>query len=215
MMGYKHVIWDWNGTLIDDTRLCVEVLNRLLKRRGRGPISEIEYCENFVFPVIKFYEYLGLDTDENNYEQTSREFITNYEACWLEQCVLHKNASEVLQAISAQGISQSVLSAARQETLELGIAHYGIGSHFMGLVGTDNIHAEGKIGRGLYWIEQLPWSPEQVVLIGDTLHDLEVAEAIGSDCILLSHGHHTEQRLASTGKRVAHSLLELEALLES
>ncbi len=213
-MGYKHVIWDWNGTLVDDTWLCVEVLNALLNRRGRRPISEIEYREHFEFPVIKFYEYLGLDTDENNYEQTSREFITDYESRWLEQCALHQDACDVLQAITAKGLTQSVLSAARQETLELGIDHYGIASHFMGLVGTDNIHAEGKISRGLYWVEQLPWSPTQIVLIGDTLHDLEVAQAIGSDCILLAHGHHTAQRLASTGKRVAHSLRELEVLLE-
>ena len=213
-MGYKHVIWDWNGTLVDDTWLCVEVLNALLNRRGRRPISKIEYREHFEFPVIKFYEYLGLDTDENNYEQTSREFITDYESRWLEQCALHQDACDVLQAITAKGLTQSVLSAARQETLELGIDHYGIGSHFMGLVGTDNIHAEGKIRRGLYWVEQLPWSPKQIVLIGDTLHDLEVAQAIGSDCILLAHGHHTAQRLASTGKRVAHSLRELEVLLE-
>ena len=214
-MGYKHVIWDWNGTLVDDTWLCVEVLNALLNRRGRRPISEIEYREHFEFPVIKFYEYLGLDTDENNYEQTSREFITDYESRWLEQCALHQDTCDVLQAITAKGLTQSVLSAARQETLELGIDHYGIGSHFMGLVGTDNIHAEGKISRGLYWVEQLPWSPKQIVLIGDTLHDLEVAQAIGSDCILLAHGHHTAQRLNSTGQRVAHSLRELEVLLES
>ncbi|MEC7274301.1 MAG: HAD family hydrolase [Verrucomicrobiota bacterium] len=213
-MGYKHVIWDWNGTLVDDTWLCVDVLNELLKRRGRRPISEIEYREHFEFPVIKFYEYLGLETDENNYEQTSREFITDYESRWLEQCALHQDACDVLQAISAKGLTQSVLSAARQETLQLGIDHYGIGSHFMGLVGTDNIHAEGKISRGLYWVEQLPWSPKQIVLIGDTLHDLEVAQAIGSDCILLAHGHHTAQRLTSTGKRVVHSLRELEFLLE-
>ena len=81
-MGYKHVIWDWNGTLVDDTWLCVEVLNGLLSRRGRRPISEIEYREHFEFPVIKLYEYLGLDTDESNYEQTSREFITDYESRW-------------------------------------------------------------------------------------------------------------------------------------
>ena len=213
-MGYKHVIWDWNGTLVDDTWLCVEVLNALLNRRGRRPISEIEYREHFEFPVIKFYEYLGLNTDDNNYEQISREFITDYESRWLEQCALHQDTCDVLQAISAKGLTQSVLSAARQETLELGIDHYGIGSHFMGLVGTDNIHAEGKISRGLYWVEQLPWSPKQIVLIGDTLHDFEVAQAIGSDCILLAHGHHTAQRLASTGERVVHSLRELEVLLE-
>lgn len=215
MMKYKHIIWDWNGTLLDDTWLCVEVLNGLLKRRGRPPISELQYRENFEFPVIYYYKHLGLNTDKDSYERTSREFITNYESRWLDECVLQPKASEVLAAISAQGLTQSVLSAARQETLMAGINHYGIDSYFMGLVGTDNIHAEGKVERGMYWIKQLPWKQNEVVLIGDTLHDFEVAEVIGVDCILLAHGHHTGERLAPTGKRVVHSLTEVAALLES
>ena len=74
-MPYKHAIWDWNGTLLNDTWLCVEVLNGLLARRGRAPITTNDYRENFGFPVIKFYEYLGLDADADTFEQVSREFI--------------------------------------------------------------------------------------------------------------------------------------------
>ena len=61
-MRYKHIIWDWNGTLLDDTRLCVEVLNELLLRRGKSAITEDDYRQNFNFPVINFYKYLGFDT---------------------------------------------------------------------------------------------------------------------------------------------------------
>lgn len=97
--------------------------------------------------------------------------------------------------------------------MESGIQYYGLSEYFMGLVGTDNIYAEGKVARGKHWIDQLPWSPDEVVLVGDTLHDFEVAEAIGSECVLLAHGHHSPERLASTGKRVVHSLRELVDVL--
>lgn len=212
-MRYKHAIWDWNGTLLNDTWLCVEVLNGLLARRGRKPISESDYRENFGFPVIHFYEYLGLDMGADSFDQASREFIGDYEARWFEECALHPDANDVLTAISAQGLTQSVLSAARQEALDAGIAHYGIRPHFTRLIGTDNIYAEGKVACGQHWIGQLPWQPAEVVMIGDTLHDFEVAEAIGSDCILLAHGHQTPERLAATGKRVVHSLRELVEVL--
>lgn len=212
-MLYKHAIWDWNGTLLNDTWLCVEVLNGLLARRGRGPISEEDYRQNFGFPVIHFYDYLGFDTDVDSFDQVSREFIGDYEARWLTECALHPDAGKVLAAMTEGGLTHSVLSAAKQEALELGIGHYGIREHFTGLVGTDNIYAEGKVARGKHWIEQLPWSPEEVVMIGDTLHDFEVAEAIGTDCILLAHGHHTPERLAATGKRVVHSLADLVELM--
>lgn len=212
--AYKHAIWDWNGTLLDDTSLCVEVLNGLLTQRGREPISEEHYRQNFGFPVVHFYDYLGFDTDTDSFKSISREFIRNYEARWFDECALHAETNEVLSDLASLGMSHSVLSAAKQEALDSGIQHFGIGEHFVGLIGADNIYAEGKIAQGQRWIEQLHWQAEQVVLVGDTLHDFEVAEAIGCDCILLAHGHHTAERLAESGAPVVHSLRELLQLLQ-
>ncbi|MFQ3241099.1 MAG: phosphoglycolate phosphatase [Lentimonas sp.] len=211
---YKHAIWDWNGTLLNDTWLCVEVLNGLLARRGRAPISEEDYRENFGFPVVHFYDYLGFDTDVDSFDQISREFINDYEERWFEECQLHPEASDVLSELAGLGMTHSVLSAAKQEALNAGIQHFGIRDHFIGLVGTDNIYAEGKVAQGRHWIEQLHWSPEEVVLIGDTLHDFEVAQAIGTHCILMGHGHHTTERLAQTGAPVVQSLRALIQLLK-
>lgn len=213
MGNFKHIIWDWNGTLLNDTWLCVEVLNGLLEKRGRPPITNEDYRSNFGFPVIQFYNYLGFDTDVDSFERVSHEFISAYEARWLTECQLHPAAAEVLRAMGEKGRTHSVLSAAKQEALDLGIRHFGIDQHFIGLCGTDNIYAHGKIERGLAWIEQLDWEPAEVVLIGDTLHDFEVAEAMGTECILLAHGHHTPERLGATGKPLAHSLQELVALV--
>lgn len=210
---YKHVIWDWNGTLLNDTWLCVEVLNGLLARRGRAPISEENYRQNFGFPVLHFYEYLGFDTDVDSFDKISREFIGDYEERWFEECALHPETAEVLTDLAELGMTHSVLSAAKQDALDLGISHYGIRAHFTGLVGTDNIYAQGKVEQGRRWIEQLHWSPGEVVLVGDTLHDFEVAQEIGTHCILMAHGHHTPERLAQTGAPVVHSLRELVDLL--
>jgi phosphoglycolate phosphatase len=212
--AYKHVIWDWNGTLLNDTWLCVEVLNGLLAKRGRGPISEQDYRQNFGFPVVHFYDYLGFDTDTDSFKSISHEFISSYEARWFAECALHAETAEVLRDLATLGMSHSVLSAAKQEALDSGIQHFGIRDHFVGLVGADNIYADGKVAQGQRWIEQLHWNPEEVVLVGDTLHDFEVAEAIGTDCILLAHGHHTPERLAESGAPVVHSLRELLQLLQ-
>ncbi len=212
---YKHAIWDWNGTLLNDTTLCVDVLNQLLAKRGRAPLSEQDYRNNFGFPVVHFYDYLGLDTDKDSFDQVSREFIDDYQARYFEECELHLEAAEVLTDLAQRGMSHSVLSAAKQEALNEGIRHFGIRAHFVGLMGADNIYAEGKIAQGHHWIKQLHWQPEEIVLIGDTVHDFEVAEAIGTDCILMAHGHHTPERLAKTGAPMVDSLRELLQLLQS
>lgn len=213
MNAWKHIIWDWNGTLLNDTWLCVEVLNGLLQRRGREPITEEDYRENFGFPVIHFYDFLGFETDTDSFQRVSHEFIADYEARWLKECILHSDVAQVLTAMSSLGLTHSVLSAAKQEALEIGIGHYGIRGHFTGLCGTDNVYAQGKVERGREWISGLHWDPSEVVVVGDTLHDYEVAEAMGTECILLAHGHHTPERLESVGKPVAHSLKELVQLV--
>ena len=210
---YKHVIWDWNGTLLDDTWLCVEVLNDLLATRGKAAISADDYRMHFGFPVVHFYDYLGFDTDVDSFAAVSHEFINAYEARWLEECSLHPEAASVLHDLRALGVSHSVLSAAKQEALETGIRHYGIGTHFTELVGCDNIYARGKIEQGQQWLAQGDWSPAEIVLIGDTLHDYEVAETLGADCILIAHGHHCPTRLQATGAPVVESLAELRAHL--
>lgn len=211
---YKHIIWDWNGTLLNDIALCLQVLNRLLARRGRTSITQEDYRRNFGFPVIHFYEYLGLETDTSSFQQVSREFIEDYESCWFEECALHTEAANVLAQLKQQGISHSVLSAAKQEALSAGIHYFGIHMHFLGLTGADNIYAEGKIAKGRHWIQQLDWDPKEIVLIGDTVHDYEVAQAIGTDCILMAHGHHSYSRLKKTGSPVVHSLHALISMMK-
>ena len=44
-MRYKHIIWDWNGTLLNDRWLCVEGINQALIKRGLNPISEDQYSK--------------------------------------------------------------------------------------------------------------------------------------------------------------------------
>ena len=58
-MKYKHIIWDWNGTLVDDTWLCVEIINKLLKKRNLKLVTIDDYKEKFMFPVREYYIELG------------------------------------------------------------------------------------------------------------------------------------------------------------
>ena len=209
---YKHIMWDWNGTLLDDTWLCVEVLNGILTAEDKEPITIDDYRMHFGFPVIRYYEHLGFETDELSFAEVSRRFISAYEERWLE-CHLQPGADHWLKRLSDLGVSQSVLSAAKQEALEFGVNHFGLRRHFQALVGLDNIYAAGKIELGKRWIAQLDWEPSEILLVGDTLHDHEVAEAMGTDCVLFTHGHHPVERLNGCGVPVIHQFDELERYL--
>ena len=208
-MRYRHIIWDWNGTLLDDTWLCVEVLNQLLADASLRPVTVEQYRAHFGFPVIHFYEWLGFNFTRYSFDDVSRRFIAAYNARRYE-CRLQPGAREALARFHSAGLPQSVLSAYREDTLREVIAHYGLAHHFTHLSGLDNIHAHGKLDRGRAHLRtlELHETPHAVLLIGDTEHDHEVAAALGADCLLLHHGHMDAARLDGRGAPLAANLAE-------
>jgi len=113
---YKHIIWDWNGTLLDDAWLCVDVINGVLSRRNMSTISLRQYQELFNFPVIDYYVRLGFDFEKESFEIVGTEFIDNYEKR-RHEVNLQKGAKAVLKSVREADLTQSLLSASLQTTL--------------------------------------------------------------------------------------------------
>lgn len=208
---YKHIIWDWNGTLIDDAWLCVEIINEMLRRRNRPPITRKLYLARFGFPVSEFYERIEFDFSVEPYEAIAREYTGRYEQRCRE-CSLHENAINVLRCCLDSGQSQSVLSAYHQKRLEDMLDFFEIRSLFTTVLGRDDYHAHGKTELGIKLAADSGVSPERTVLIGDTIHDYEVARETGVDCILFAGGHYLKQRLKSCGVPVVNSLDQLMSM---
>ena len=202
---YRHVIWDWNGTLLDDVELCIDIMNGLLRRRGLPLLDRARYHAVFEFPVSAYYGRLGFDFSIDRFEQLSVEFIAAYDARRRE-CRLHPLAREVLAEIGRTGATQSVLSAYRGETLREIVAHFGLTSCFIRLTGLDNIYAHSKTDAGRAWVAELGIPAGNILLIGDTLHDLEVARELGVHCVLVAAGHHPADRLRRATDRVLDDL---------
>ncbi|PTX98929.1 HAD family hydrolase [Opitutus sp. ER46] len=207
---YQHLIWDWNGTLLDDLQLCIEVTNSLLRQRRLPPLDLTRYHAVFGFPVRAYYAEIGLATTEETFKALSVDFISAYEARRLETR-LHPGAEELLAAIPARGLTQSILSAYRHDTLCEIVAHFGLTSRFVALSGLDNIYAHSKAALGRAALARLGVPAAKVLMIGDTLHDLEVAREMGVDCVLVSHGHHPAERLRQGGVPVFPNLHALGA----
>lgn len=206
-MRYKHIIWDWNGTLLDDAALCVDVMNGILRQRAMPEISVATYRQHFDFPVRRYYEFLGFGTDDT-FENVSHEFIAGIQERSLDS-PLHEGAAELLAAFHEEKVEQVILSAHHQQSLQAVVTAYGLHEYFEKLIGLDNIYAASKVGNGLSHAATLPHPPHEVLLIGDTLHDAEVATAIGADCLLVSGGHQTLERLKSAGCPVVETLSEV------
>jgi phosphoglycolate phosphatase len=212
LFNMKHVIWDWNGTLLDDAWLCVWVVNQLLDARGLPALSMAQYQEVFDFPVKDYYLRVGFDSSREPYEQLALEFSEAYEHRRLE-CRLQPHARQAIQLLRAHGIEQSVLSAYRQSSLQELIVHYGLEGLFRHVVGVEDQFAHGKLDLGRGLAAQLGPDKTGIVLIGDTTHDFEVATAMGLECMLVPSGHQSRARLEACGTRVLDSLRDLAGVV--
>lgn len=211
-LRYRHIVWDWNGTLLDDLDYSIAVMNGLLARRSLPLLDRQRYHALFDFPVRDYYYRLGFDATRDSFEDLSIEFISAYDAHrW--DCHLQPATREVLAAVGARGVTQSILSAYRHETLHEIVAHFGLTPHFIRLTGLDNIFAHSKAELGRAWIEELGLPPADVLMVGDTLHDLDVAREMGVACVLVAAGHHPGTRLRAHHDRVVDDLPALRILL--
>lgn len=213
--NYNHIIWDWNGTLFNDVELCAAVMNLLLVQESLPGISVQKYKEIFTFPVIEYYKIAGHTFERNSFEILGKQFMDEYEIR-KDKCDLYEGVRELLTEIDKRKIQQHLLSAYEQNSLNRILKHFSIDKYFHNIVGLDNIYAGGKshLAKMLELRIRNNGGSGNILLIGDTIHDYEVAGEINSDCILLSHGHQDEERLLKLGVTVANDFTALSNILK-
>lgn len=199
------IFWDWNGTMLDDVSVCVDSINQMLSKRQMPLINSESYKELFNFPVRDYYQKLGFDFSRNSFEELSEEFISTYKSKTIN-AVLQPNVVNVLYYFQAIGKIQVVISAMEQKMLEKMLTEYKIRHYFQDALGLSDIYAKSKVELAKKYIEEQKMDVNNAVFIGDTLHDVEVAQHVGVDVLLVSNGHHSLERLSVNGNKIIHDL---------
>ncbi len=205
---YTRIIWDWNGTLLDDAWLCVEVMNTMLAERKLPLKTLAEYREVFDFPVRYYYEKLGYDFEKEPFDVVGMEFIHRYNGRHFET-KLHPEVPQVLEYFRQKGCEQYILSAREEAELLAETEKLGVKSYFSFIRGLDDHYARGKTETGRKLVAELGLPLRETLFIGDTRHDAEVAGEMGINCLLVSHGHHSERRLKELKVPVLQQLTDL------
>jgi phosphoglycolate phosphatase len=188
------VIWDWNGTLLNDVAQNHRILNSMLEKRGLRRIGIDEYRKLFRMPIIELYRDLGFTFKDETFEEAAREYFKSYTQEFTEM-PLTDGALEALTAIRGKKAGQYIVSAMNEPDLREQVKARGIFGFFEAIFGLDNVHARSKKQRAFDLVDSLP-SKADILFIGDMDHDYEVARAIGARCLLYDKGH---QRIPEEG----------------
>jgi len=202
------VFWDYNGTLVNDTPLCLSLLNRQLTEHGLPTLTHDEYCRRFTFPLEQFYRAAGFDLSTHPFTAISNTFLRRYNERRYA-CPLHTGAREALDFFFRQGNHQYILSAYETSLVKEMVSYYGLDNYFTEIIGADDTHAAGKVAEGRRFFTHASVDPKTAVLIGDTTYDAKVARVLGMQSILVAQGHHNSEQLRSCGVPVFASLTDL------
>ena len=204
----KGIIWDWNGTLLNDAGLAVETMNEMLARRNLPELSIDQYKQVFSFPVKDYYQKIGFDFEREPFEIPALEFIVRYNEL-VNYCLLHSDTVTILNHFKTNGSRQFILSAMKQDTLDQCLSHFQINHFFEHVSGLGDHYATSKVDNGHRLIAGLNLDPGQLLLVGDTVHDFDVATELGCQCVLVANGHQSKSVLQETGARIIDQLSQL------
>lgn len=208
------ILWDWNGTLLNDMSLCIRSMNRLLKKRKLPSLCTDRYLEIFNFPVKDYYQKLGFDFTHEVFEIPAEEFIVHYNE-GISQVPLFEDVCKTLTFFQQNGIRQYIISAMEHNALIESVESRNILHFFEKVRGINDNLAYGKTDLAKKLIREESIDLPGSIFVGDTLHDAEVANEIKVQNVLISRGHQHRNRLIKTGNPVLNSLSEFVEYVKS
>lgn len=211
-MKFKNILWDWNGTLMDDVGVSLNAVNIMLEKRGLPTITLEQYYEYIDTPIIKFYRHCFVMENENE-DALLNEFQLNY-AALAESLPVDSLTYDTVFAFRKLGVRQFVVSSCEEKLLLSWLEKYGVFNMIEGVTGAGNLYAESKIDRAKALMASYGLCPSETVFIGDTLHDYETAQALGVECMLVTYGHGAPSENKKTACVTADSLDETVKLFE-
>ena len=216
-MKPTFIIWDWNGTILDDALVCKTIANIMLTERGIPALPDMDaYRAVFGFPIKSYYEKMGyrFGPEDEPYEHVADEFVIWYDKLYRD-AVLRPGIVPFLDRLRDQGYRQVLLSATRYDQLIEQVAAFGdVGDRFEWKLGLTDHYAFSKAALARDFIEREGIPRDRALFIGDTDHDFEVSSAIGCPCVLLEGGHQSQARLKAMGVPVLPDLAALGDYLD-
>jgi phosphoglycolate phosphatase len=203
-LGYEAVLFDWNGTLVDDASRAFDAANAALAAAALPPLRDVEALRStFRLPLADWFEHLGVP------EHARPAAVSDWNAEMARRTApLRDGARDLLAALRSAGIATGVVSAASLEAVTADCERLGVAALLT------RIDANSKTKRRAIRSSMRVLGADRAVYVGDTEYDMIEAEAAGAAPIAVSGGYRPDDALVLAGARlVCKGLAELRDLL--
>lgn len=219
-MGSKHIIFDWNSTLLDDFHIIHECMNHVMQHVGRPPITMEQFRASYEVPFELLYTNLGFEGHEvEKVMNADRHVFHNHYEPRAENAGLRDGASEILQHAKNHGLQTYILSnhivdPIRTQLRRLSIEHFFTEVLAYATQATQFVDMTKGERLRRYRVEK-GIADQPAMIIGDSVEEIEIARAQGIVSVAITGGGALEERLRQEKPDyVIHSLHELKPIME-
>jgi phosphoglycolate phosphatase len=189
------VVFDWDGTLMDSVGRIVRCLQLARAELGADPRSDDQMRDIIGLGVREatLTLYPGVD------DAFVAAFTQAYRRYYLEIDVtptpLHANAEAVLSELAARGYQLGIATGKSRRGLDEALAATGLTRFFDATATADEHPSKPHPGMLAHVLGQLGVAPDDAVMVGDSVFDLEMANNLAVRGIGITHGVHDATRL--------------------
>ncbi len=210
----NNIIFDFNGTIIDDGLLCYQIEVDMLPLKNKDNFTYENYRDIFCHPITEYYEKLGLDAKNYDYNKMNEVFFNDYQKRYKKEAKLFDGVKETLTYFKNKGYKLYILSATEINLLKEQLNYFDILEYFDDFIASNKKDAQGKKDYGKDFVNKLNLTKENAILIGDTVHDFEVGEYLNVNILLFSKGHNSLKQLSPLNAPIVSSYLEIRNYIE-
>lgn len=199
-----HIVWDWNGTLLNDLDHMVDAVSACQEAIGEPPVDAATYRREHCLPGRAFHDRLcGRPVTDAEWPTITRTFAEHMAA---RTPPLRAGAARLLESVARRGHTQSLLSLTGDPQLRREVEQTGLTRVFERIDGRHEPGTAKSVALEQHLRALGERDRRRVVLIGDTTDDAEAARACGVRAVLHTGGFEPPEKLRTAGVPVVDSL---------
>jgi HAD superfamily hydrolase (TIGR01509 family) len=189
--GFRGVLFDWDGVLLDSLGASFRVYNKILVRLGYKPLGRDDFME---FQSPNWYEfYAKLGIPENLWKAVDDDWVRLYGE---EQTDLHPDALPCLEALRASGFGLAIVSNGSKPRVELELGRLGLDRMFQSVMcGEKREELKPSPVMIQRTLQVLGLRSSDAVYVGDAPADIRAAVGAGVVSIAIAREAILEGRL--------------------